>query len=542
MFATGGAGQQAETGARTLGKMWFRLLKIDMLSGSDAEARLHQRRIDAHLLVIAFDAAGKLSVDGMSNTVRRGCAVVCAPGQLVHYYWESPSVPLYMLWFDTGAADGSSSRGSPCLFPTLGAVSVTEVTEAWTICDRLERQWRKDDELERLRCQSDFLALLYLILKAARGAPAEETGQELERVRHYLEQRYAEEINISKLAGMAGLSPNHFMRLFRKTFGVSAMDYVTQVRLGKAKQLMTGSGASVRDAAVQVGYSDDLYFRKLFKKHIGVPPNVYVRSNARKIAAFSFPNLGALLALDVVPFAAPIDHYWTDYYRTKLRYDVSVPLGHQYEFNIEALRKAKPELIVAMDWTPEEDRAKLGKIAPALFVPWDTCDWREQLRMTAAFVDKTDEAERWLERFAAKAAFLRNRVRKAFGGEPVAVLSVIREQLYVRGGPFVTFLREDLGFRTSPGSPEREWLNEIEVSRLPEIAADRLWIVIDHDEASRRTWERMRRDPAWANVPAVANGKVTLLPRHPWSEYSAFANGLILEEASQMVDAAGFHP
>ncbi len=79
---------------------------------------------------------------------------------------------------------------------------------------------------------------------------------------------------------------NYFRRTFRKNFGETPLEYLTQLRIANAKQLLTiDSYKSISDVAAQCGFSDSLYFSTCFKKHVGMSPLKYrnlILSNMEK--------------------------------------------------------------------------------------------------------------------------------------------------------------------------------------------------------------------------------------------------------------------
>ena len=67
----------------------------------------------------------------------------------------------------------------------------------------------------------------------------------------------------------------YFSTLFKKETGQNFTDYLTELRINKAKELLSGDKVSVQDVAEMVGYSDLKYFSRLFKKTTGVSPSDY---------------------------------------------------------------------------------------------------------------------------------------------------------------------------------------------------------------------------------------------------------------------------
>ena len=83
----------------------------------------------------------------------------------------------------------------------------------------------------------------------------------------------------SSLAAMAGFSQCYFSRYFKKHTGQSVSSYIDNVKMNAAKQLLLDKKVPVKEAALELGYSDQFVFSKKFKKHFGLPPNEFKKIN-----------------------------------------------------------------------------------------------------------------------------------------------------------------------------------------------------------------------------------------------------------------------
>lgn len=91
----------------------------------------------------------------------------------------------------------------------------------------------------------------------------------------YLEDNYQEPITLEKLAHEVFFSPRHLARVFKTITGSTVMEYLTEIRIARAKQLLEGSDASLEDIAQECGISSGSYLSTLFKKHYGTSPNQF---------------------------------------------------------------------------------------------------------------------------------------------------------------------------------------------------------------------------------------------------------------------------
>ena len=102
----------------------------------------------------------------------------------------------------------------------------------------------------------------------------------INKVLKYIEMNYTERICIDETAAMAGVSKYYFCKLFKKMTNKTLSDYVNNLRISEAVNLLTDTDMSVTDVATTVGYSDINYFSRLFKNVNGISPSM-MRKNHR---------------------------------------------------------------------------------------------------------------------------------------------------------------------------------------------------------------------------------------------------------------------
>lgn len=100
-------------------------------------------------------------------------------------------------------------------------------------------------------------------------------GDRIDAVISYVEENYCEDISVSQLSVKFDLSPNYISSLFKKKLGVNFVDYLTSLRLTKAKMLLKSGNLSAREVAESVGYYSQSYFNKIFLKNEGCTPGEY---------------------------------------------------------------------------------------------------------------------------------------------------------------------------------------------------------------------------------------------------------------------------
>lgn len=91
----------------------------------------------------------------------------------------------------------------------------------------------------------------------------------------YIEQNYANDITLEKLADIAGYSPYHFSRIFKKYSNMTFINFLNRRRIKAAELLLLESGSSITDVAMQVGFASLTTFNRVFKSINGCTPSEY---------------------------------------------------------------------------------------------------------------------------------------------------------------------------------------------------------------------------------------------------------------------------
>jgi AraC-like DNA-binding protein len=91
----------------------------------------------------------------------------------------------------------------------------------------------------------------------------------------YMNENYETVISLDKLSRNTYLSPVYISKIFKEETGESPINYLINIRLSKAKELLEDRQLSIKAVGEQVGYHDVYHFSKLFKKHLGYSPTAY---------------------------------------------------------------------------------------------------------------------------------------------------------------------------------------------------------------------------------------------------------------------------
>ena len=98
----------------------------------------------------------------------------------------------------------------------------------------------------------------------------------------YMYEHYKRELDINQLARSLHFSPNHFRALFKAATGKTMLEFLTNIRMDKAKEYLVSGSYTFLEICEMIGYEDIHYFSRLFKKREGLSPKNYIESLKRR--------------------------------------------------------------------------------------------------------------------------------------------------------------------------------------------------------------------------------------------------------------------
>jgi len=172
-----------------------------------------------------------------------------------------------------------------------------ELTEHWDLIDHhisallFEMTADLDDGSPAGTIYGESLAntlAVYLVKRYAvrRVTPVELKGglpgYRLKRVLDYIAESLDENISLSQLAAIAGMSPHYFSELFKQSTGHAPHNYVLLQRIERAKQQLRDPQRSIIDAGVDAGFQNSSHFARMFRKLVGTTPSKYRAGNVSR--------------------------------------------------------------------------------------------------------------------------------------------------------------------------------------------------------------------------------------------------------------------
>lgn len=210
----------------------------------------------------------------------RGRRVNCLPGTAILH----PAGEAHAHRFGAGGSrclvlqfDGSWLRRLGVEPNVIPRGPTTRLDEDVTTAGRLlHRELRRGDAAHPAALEGLALVLVASVTRT-RDAGPERRPDFLDRVVQRLHDDLSCDTDLSSLAEIAGVSPEHLARSFQKEKNCTIGEYVRRLRVRRARRVLTESDLPLSRLALDLGFYDQSHFTRTFKAHVGCPPGEYRR-------------------------------------------------------------------------------------------------------------------------------------------------------------------------------------------------------------------------------------------------------------------------
>lgn len=233
---------------------------------------------DHYLIHCVVSGHGVFSCRGKQYRLSAGDGFVVIPERIVSYAADQGD-PWEYCWVGFNGADAKRLMDQTGLLERepvfhYGDKKLEELL--MNICNLTG-----SDPGSEARMESGLLMFLAALMDRF-GKPAEPHSNGYEYVQKaikYIDYNYSGNISISSVAASAGISRSHLYRLFIQHVSMPPNEYLMRYRVSKAAALLETGRLTVGEAAYSTGFSDQLYFSRVFKKYMGIPPSRYMASS-----------------------------------------------------------------------------------------------------------------------------------------------------------------------------------------------------------------------------------------------------------------------
>ena len=123
--------------------------------------------------------------------------------------------------------------------------------------------------------QKWFQEKMVNICRAIRDQKEDQSNSAVKKAMLYIQENYSKDISLDDVSGQVNISPYYFSKIFKEETGENFIEYLTRIRIDKAKELLVDENVSVKEAGIKSGYSNSNYFSRIFKKQMDMTPSEY---------------------------------------------------------------------------------------------------------------------------------------------------------------------------------------------------------------------------------------------------------------------------
>lgn len=140
--------------------------------------------------------------------------------------------------------------------------------------DLLSKQVEYPGDFSKLRCQTIFIQLIENLLMNLRESK-DSQNHLLEKMIQYIHSNYQNDLTMTTLYEEFQVDPRKLPAMFQQFTGLTPLQYLIELKLRDAKELLRNTKQTINEIAVAVGYEDAFYFSRIFKKYNGLSPREY---------------------------------------------------------------------------------------------------------------------------------------------------------------------------------------------------------------------------------------------------------------------------
>jgi AraC-like DNA-binding protein len=494
---------------------------------------LQSWKIPGELIVVVLQGKGLLYIDRVSIQLLPNQIYVLNSAMDIEVMLESSMVEYYVLalrcvevrkhrsgWSCSLAQ--TKSDASPCIF----APGMLHLQASRPMLKQLHELYgdRRSRETPARLWQLRFQSLLHFMLQAVPVQEPPEKGGGIDQSIAYMHKHFHEKISLDTLADIAGLTQTSYSRSFKKAKGVSPVEYLNRIRIDSSKQLLEMS--SIKEVSGLVGFGNEFYFSRMFKRETGLTPTFYVQRRLLKVAVACCFRFGDNLRSLGVEAAAEMNAY------NYMLMELSDSEKRRYaEMELLKLRDARPDIIIA-DYRHTPFLNQLKQVASTVVLDF-TMDWRSNHRKIAELVGREREAQQNFSQLERQISYARGMLANKIGHETVSVMRLYRQTTRIQGlrdHPVNELLYGELGL--APGScvPMNVRLKEYKLNQLPPLETDYAFVYPYDPAASYDALSSLRQNEFWRGTKACRCGRVHTISNWIGLSWSPGGQQQILDE------------
>lgn len=249
---------------------------------SAAGHRMRRSQHDDNLLLYCVEGGGRVRCHGQAHKVSAGDRVLLPRG-VAHSYAADKAAPWTIYWVHFLGRSAAAfidylgyRQSRPVVHSGVGPGLVAGFNQLVSVRESGYGSAAFINASNQLR-----QLLTQLAMESGQQQASETSALDLAQVQDYMQENLDRNLELEELAAVAHLSKYHFSSRYKALTGYSPIKHYLHMKMQHACQLLDHTDLSIKAVAAALGYSDPLYFSRLFKKTLGLSPRAY-RSSGRQ--------------------------------------------------------------------------------------------------------------------------------------------------------------------------------------------------------------------------------------------------------------------
>jgi AraC-like DNA-binding protein len=231
------------------------------------------RTLPEYQLVYVTKGRGVFEINQKTHVVVPGTVMIVFPGVRHHY---KPDFDVgwteYWVGFKGPYADALREQGFLSLRKPLHEVGLQN--SLLSIYAGIFELVRNQQPLFQIRASSLVLTLIAEVLAHERKTVQHSNSEGLvEKAKFFMEENIYREVNLNGIGEALGVSTSHLNSVFKSYTAMTPYQYLISIKIRKAKELLEAGSLPIKEVAFRLGFDDQYYFSRLFRKKTGIAPS-----------------------------------------------------------------------------------------------------------------------------------------------------------------------------------------------------------------------------------------------------------------------------
>lgn len=238
--------------------------------------RIERETYPGHEMILCRKGRGWVRIAGRQHEVQPG-HLIWVNCHHAHAYGANPADPWELDWLraEGRALDKIAQMLQVRTGPVLDGIDCARAVECFERVFARMQGTRPGDAAFCDAALAELIALVFDARPSLLDATAPELPPAVAKALEQMRLYYHRPTRVADLADLAGMSESHFSRMFKAAMGTSPIDWLRRERINQAKRRLVESEDAIKEVAQQVGYSDQFFFSKDFKKMTSLTPTQF---------------------------------------------------------------------------------------------------------------------------------------------------------------------------------------------------------------------------------------------------------------------------